>query len=209
MPSGSLSPYGAEVAALLQYVDTNAAKDGFQGATWAPALGAYFSTVYAGYKNKSIKTLISNLEAGKRYPAVGDETDTQANMLCKVRLLWEGLAAVSSVSVVPRVLNSPSRPPVAHINQHHHHHHSTHPRTQVPVVVAKYAGSADLPAAVEAAVRAQQSSDAAVAYGLAAARLLERVVLGSSVKEVRAGLGLLFDTRTASPYSYPATHSSI
>lgn len=53
-------------------------------------------------------------------------------------------------------------------------------------MVARYAGSPDLPQAVEAAVRAQQSSDAAVQYGLAAARILERVVLGQSVEEVRA-----------------------
>jgi hypothetical protein len=63
------------------------------------------------------------------------------------------------------------------------------PPRQVPVVVAAYAGSPELPAAVEAAVRAQQSSDAAVQYGLAAARLLERVVLGSTVREVRRGGG--------------------
>ncbi len=50
--------------------------------------------------------------------------------------------------------------------------------------MAKYAGRPELPAAVEAAVRAQQSSDAAVAYGLGAARILERVVLGSSLAEV-------------------------
>jgi hypothetical protein len=55
----------------------------------------------------------------------------------------------------------------------------------VPVIVAAYAGSPQLPAAVEAAVRAQQSSAAAVELGLGAARILERVVLGSSVGEVR------------------------
>ena len=46
---------------------------------------------------------------------------------------------------------------------------------QVPVIAAKYAGKSDLPAAVEAAVRAQQNNDTAVMYGLAAARILEKV----------------------------------
>jgi hypothetical protein len=41
-------------------------------------------TPLPGYRNKSIKTLIANLEAGKSYPDVGDDADTQANMLCKV-----------------------------------------------------------------------------------------------------------------------------
>lgn len=46
-PSGSLSPYGAEVAALLQYVDTQGAS-GIQGQSWAAALGKYFNDTYTG-----------------------------------------------------------------------------------------------------------------------------------------------------------------
>lgn len=57
----------------------------------------------------------------------------------------------------------------------------------MPIVVARFAGTPELPAAVEASVRAQQASGDAAMYGLAAARLLERVVLGDSVKEVRRG----------------------
>lgn len=41
-------------------------------------------TAAAGYRNKSIKSLIANVEAGKHYPDTGDAADTQANMLCKV-----------------------------------------------------------------------------------------------------------------------------
>lgn len=58
------------------------------------------------------------------------------------------------------------------------------------MVVARYAGSPELPAAVEAAVRAQQANDVAVQYGLAAARILERVVMGHSAAEVRGSCSL-------------------
>ncbi|PRW50877.1 ADP-ribosylation Crystallin J1 [Chlorella sorokiniana] len=55
---------------------------------------------------------------------------------------------------------------------------------KVPVLVARYGGTAQLASRVEAAVRAQQNSDAAVAQGQAAAAILERVVVhGASVAE--------------------------
>lgn len=72
----------------------------------------------------------------------------------------------------------------------------THSHPQVPIVVAAYAGSPQLGPAVEAAVRAQQASDDAVAYGLAAARILEKVVLGSSVDEVRQKAGITHRANT-------------
>jgi hypothetical protein len=90
MPSGSLSPYGGELHALLRYMSQPAqqqqlaSKSPLDGASWATALAGYFQDVYAGYKNKSVKTLIANIEAGKQYPATGDAEDTQANSLCKV-----------------------------------------------------------------------------------------------------------------------------
>jgi len=46
---------------------------------------------------------------------------------------------------------------------------------QVPAIAAVYAGTDALPAAVEAAVRAQQNNDTSVKLGLAAARILEQV----------------------------------
>lgn len=51
---------------------------------------------------------------------------------------------------------------------------------QVPVLVARYGGTPELAARVEAAVRSQQNSDVAVAQGVAAARILERVVAEAS-----------------------------
>ena len=48
---------------------------------------------------------------------------------------------------------------------------------QVPVLVARYGGTAQLASRVEAAVRAQQNSEAAVAQGQAAAAILERIVV--------------------------------
>lgn len=48
---------------------------------------------------------------------------------------------------------------------------------QVPVLVARYGGTAQLASRVEAAVRAQQNSEASVAQGQAAAAILERVVV--------------------------------
>ncbi|GIM13290.1 hypothetical protein Vretimale_16437 [Volvox reticuliferus] len=50
-------------------------------------------------------------------------------------------------------------------------------------LVARYAGQPGLAKAVDAAVRAQQNNDEAVMYGLVAALILERVVLGSSITE--------------------------
>eukprot|EP00878_Enallax_costatus_P019783 GHUV01020885.1.p1 GENE.GHUV01020885.1~~GHUV01020885.1.p1 ORF type:complete len:325 (+),score=106.22 GHUV01020885.1:330-1304(+) len=142
MPSGSLSPYGAELAALLEYFSAPEQKQQvathapFDGPSWAKALAAYFKDVYPGYKNKSIKSLIANVDAGKAYPETGDSQDTQANSLCKV-----------------------------------------------PLITAIYAGTEALPAAVEASVRAQQNNETSVTLGLAAARILEKVVLGSSIDE--------------------------
>jgi hypothetical protein len=46
---------------------------------------------------------------------------------------------------------------------------------QLPLITAVYAGTPELPAAVEASIRAQQNNDASVSMGLAAARILEKV----------------------------------
>lgn len=54
---------------------------------------------------------------------------------------------------------------------------------KVPLLVARYAGKPELLPMVEAAVRVQQNNDKAAAYGTAAASILERVVLGSSLDE--------------------------
>jgi hypothetical protein len=135
MPGGSLSPYGAELAAMLTYLAAPAqqqqvaAKAPLDGASWSQALAAYFGcvprvrarvqlaagvsvarardapamqdaapmacahfiprrSVYKGYQNHSIKTVIANVAAGKVYPETGDAQDTQANSLCKVCGLW-------------------------------------------------------------------------------------------------------------------------
>ncbi|KAK9844004.1 hypothetical protein WJX81_001682 [Elliptochloris bilobata] len=54
---------------------------------------------------------------------------------------------------------------------------------KVPLLVARYAATGQLAAAVEAAVRVQQASDAAVAAALAFAAVLERmIVVGDSVQ---------------------------
>jgi hypothetical protein len=55
------------------------------------------------------------------------------------------------------------------------------PPRQAPIVVAAYAGTALLAQKMEEAVRCHQDDDAAVEFGVAAARILERVVLGDSV----------------------------
>lgn len=48
---------------------------------------------------------------------------------------------------------------------------------QLPAITAVYAGSDQLPAAVEAAVRAQQNNVTSVSLALAAAKILEKVGL--------------------------------
>ncbi|GLI62947.1 hypothetical protein VaNZ11_005801, partial [Volvox africanus] len=50
------------------------------------------------------------------------------------------------------------------------------------LLLARYAGKPELREKVEAAVRVQQNNDKAVAYGLAGALLLEKVVLGHTVE---------------------------
>ncbi len=57
------------------------------------------------------------------------------------------------------------------------------PPAQVPALVARYAGSPDLLAKVEEAVRVQQDLDYAVAVAQAAAKILEKVLLGSSIAD--------------------------
>eukprot|EP00198_Chlamydomonas_reinhardtii_P008706 XP_001698043.1 predicted protein [Chlamydomonas reinhardtii] len=54
------------------------------------------------------------------------------------------------------------------------------------LLVARYAGKPELRQVVEAAVRVQQDNDQAVAYGLAGALLLEKVVLGHTIEEALA-----------------------
>jgi hypothetical protein len=53
MPSGALSPYGAEVAALLQYADKQG-KQGLEGASWAKALASYFLDTYPGGRQTGV-----------------------------------------------------------------------------------------------------------------------------------------------------------
>eukprot|EP00882_Tetradesmus_deserticola_P033917 GHRQ01038788.1.p1 GENE.GHRQ01038788.1~~GHRQ01038788.1.p1 ORF type:complete len:169 (+),score=54.80 GHRQ01038788.1:10-516(+) len=99
MPNGSLSPYGGELHALLRYLSQPAqqpqvsSKAPLDGASWAAALAGYFRDVYAGYRNKSVKSLLANIEEGRVYPATGDAEDTQANSLCKVGAGGPGVQA--------------------------------------------------------------------------------------------------------------------
>ncbi|GAX82764.1 hypothetical protein CEUSTIGMA_g10190.t1 [Chlamydomonas eustigma] len=54
---------------------------------------------------------------------------------------------------------------------------------KVPAIVARYAGRPGLVSAIEVAVRAQQNNDLAVEAAIAIGKVLERVVLGSTVPE--------------------------
>mmetsp|Transcript_29798 Transcript_29798/g.65111 ORF Transcript_29798/g.65111 Transcript_29798/m.65111 type:complete len:393 (-) Transcript_29798:225-1403(-) len=57
-----------------------------------------------------------------------------------------------------------------------------HALVKVPAVVARYAGSPLLAEKMEQAIRVHQDSQIAVDIGLAASRVLEKVVLGSSIE---------------------------
>ena len=54
---------------------------------------------------------------------------------------------------------------------------------KLPVVVSRFAGSDDFAARIEEAIRVTNDNQDAVNYGLYAARVLERVILGDGVKE--------------------------
>ena len=54
---------------------------------------------------------------------------------------------------------------------------------KLPVVVSRFAGSNDFSARVEEAIRVTNDNQDAVTYGLYAARVLEKVLLGDGVKE--------------------------
>lgn len=54
---------------------------------------------------------------------------------------------------------------------------------KLPVVVARFAGADDLDQVVERAVRVTNDNDDAVLYGLYAARVLQSVILGGSLRE--------------------------
>lgn len=103
MPSGSLSPYGAELAAMLTFLSQPAqqqvvaAKQVIDGNSWALGLASYIKDVYKGYRNHSIKNMIANIEAGKRHPETGDPQDTQADSLCKVRGTGAAMAVCGGV----------------------------------------------------------------------------------------------------------------
>lgn len=54
---------------------------------------------------------------------------------------------------------------------------------KLPPIVAHYAGKPELVAAVDATVRVQQNNNASAIAGLLAAKLLEKVILGSSIAD--------------------------
>lgn len=66
------------------------------------------------------------------------------------------------------------------------HFHAWH---QVPLLVARYAATGQLEAAVEAAARVQQDSDAAVAAALAFAAVLERMIVAGDSLQARPARG--------------------
>lgn len=77
-----------------------------------------------------------------------------------------------------------TRTPKAHSLPYTHAHglvSCCHMLSQLPVVVAAYAGRPELAAAVETAVRAQQNNATSVMYGTAAAQLLEKVGRGAGL----------------------------
>ena len=61
-----------------------------------------------------------------------------------------------------------------------------HALVKVPALSARYAGSPELALRVEEAIRVHQDDEVAVAVGVAAAKILERVILGASVAEALA-----------------------
>ncbi|GLC50720.1 hypothetical protein PLESTB_000412000 [Pleodorina starrii] len=134
-PFGSLSPYGHELIPLLQSMADNGGE--MDENKYAEALYTYFTqSEPEAYRNKSVRSVVTGWEEGRRGREVGDKDDFQANCFAKASLL-----------------------------------------------VARYAGKPELREKVEAAIRVQQNNDQAVAYGLAGALLLEKVVLGHSLEE--------------------------
>lgn len=57
---------------------------------------------------------------------------------------------------------------------------------KAPVIAARYSDDATLPEKVNIAVRIQQNNDVAVRYGVASARLIERVIGGSTIPDALA-----------------------
>lgn len=71
---------------------------------------------------------------------------------------------------------------------------------RLPPLVAAFAGDANLLPAVERMVRVTQDSDLAAAWGTAAARVLEAVILGAQPADaVRGAIGQLRDPGRAHP----------
>lgn len=142
-----------------------------------------FFSAYDGRLNGTAKHLKEAWEAGKRFPEAAAD-DSQAHAIVKVGsepwAAWP--AAVLSFRLPPFWC------PLQSITQRVFFSHRSgfllppEPAAlacapQVPVLVARYGGTAQLASRVEAAVRAQQNSEAAVAQGQAAAAILERVVV--------------------------------
>jgi ADP-ribosylglycohydrolase len=73
---------------------------------------------------------------------------------------------------------------------------------KIAPVVALYAGKPELLARAEEAIRVTQNTDKAVAAGLAGARILEKIILGSSPREaIQATLQELRDDKRHNPNS--------
>jgi hypothetical protein len=81
MPSGALSPYGAEVAALLEYVDARGAS-GVTGDTWAPALAKYFTDTYPGERKSSGRGAGSRSRGGLQGPC-GPLAAARTRLICR------------------------------------------------------------------------------------------------------------------------------
>lgn len=132
------------------------------------------------------------LDKGMPWPTCGDPTDTQANAFVKVRALLDAAAAGWATCYFTQLVDmmdvgEPDAAAAACLSGMAVLAASSFPPplplpcmcAQVPAIVARYAGQPSLAEAVQVAVRAQQNNDGAVMWAMAAARILERVVLVS------------------------------
>lgn len=136
------------------------------------------SAAYTGRLNSVIKAFMKNVQAGQSYPNASVEDD-QAHGLVKV---GGGACEGTYVLCIRLCIHVYIRFCIGVCTSLH-----MPPPHQVPILVARFAGQPDFDQQVLAAVATHQRSDVANNLTLAAAKMLEYVVLGhGGVREALA-----------------------
>lgn len=155
-----LSPYGEQLLFVTEHIASTGEVDGKE---MSNAMMKWCSTEYTGRKDHALKTFEENMSNGKTYPDCGAD-DNQGKLFPASTLSIAILSFSFAISFRCRLLTA-------------------HCYMKVVPVTCLYAGKPELKEKVEEAIRVHQNNDVAVAFGVAAAIILERVLLGKGMPD--------------------------